>query len=124
MTNSMKESDTLLILESDKSLRKGIAVALLEYFTQITTTDNPEEAITASKRKDFSVIITGDEFPDQNGLEIIKQLRINNPLAKLYIISKNYDDDKIRELNKLNPQKIYPHLIKVSQLIEDIRQTQ
>ncbi|MDZ7763130.1 MAG: response regulator [Melioribacteraceae bacterium] len=91
MTNSMKESDTLLILESDKSLRKGVAVALLEYFIQITiTTDNPKEAISASKRKDFSVIITGDEFPDQNGLEIIKQLRINNPLAKLYIISKNY----------------------------------
>ncbi len=113
---------SLLILEPDKSLRKGLAVGLFDVFWEITSLSNPDEIINSSKQKNFSFIITGTAFENYNSNEIIKKLRIRYPLAKLFIISDKNDQKSIKELNELNPQKIYSNLFDLKELINDIKQ--
>jgi len=108
-------------LESDNSLRKGLAVGLFDVFREITSLANPDEIINSSKQKNFSFIITGTAFENYNSNEIIKRLRIRYPLAKLFIISNKNDRKTKKELNELNPQKIYSNLFDLKELINDIK---
>ena len=116
-----EELKSLLILESDNSLRKGLAVGLFDVFREITSLANPDEIINSSKQKNFSFIITGTAFENYNSNEIIKRLRIRYPLAKLFIISNKNDRKTKKELNELNPQKIYSNLFDLKELINDIK---
>ncbi len=109
-------------MESDDSLRKGLAVGLFDVFREITSLSNPDEIINSIRQKNFSFIITGTAFEYYNSNEIIKKLRIRFPLAKLFIISDKNDQKSISELNELNPQKIYSNLFDLKELINDIKQ--
>ena len=120
MTKNKLES--LLILESNDSLRKGLTVGLLDVFFEITSASYPEEIFSAKRLRDFSFIITGTDFENSDPLEIIKKLRVDFPLAKLFIITDKTDDAAIKKLNKLNPQKIYSNLFDLKELINDIKQ--
>ena len=120
MTKNKLES--LLILESNDSLRKGLTVGLLDVFFEITSASFPEEIFSAKRLRDFSFIITGSNFENSDPLEVIKKLRVDFPLAKLFIITDKTDYVAIKKLNKLNPQKIYSNLFDLKELINDIKQ--
>jgi len=114
--------ESLLILESNDSLRKGLTVGLLDVFFEITSASFPEEIFSAKRLRDFSFIITGSNFENSDPLEVIKKLRVDFPLAKLFIITDKTDYVAIKKLNKLNPQKIYSNLFDLKELINDIKQ--
>ena len=120
MTKNKLES--LLISESNDSSRKGLTVGLLDVFFEITSASFPEEIFSAKRLRDFSFIITGSNFENSDPLEVIKKLRVDFPLAKLFIITDKTDYVAIKKLNKLNPQKIYSNLFDLKELINDIKQ--
>jgi len=117
-----KKFDSLLILTSNDSLRKGLAIGLFDIFFEITSAANPDEILLSKKEKDFSFIITETAFENHKTEEVIKELRVKYPLAKLFIISDRTDEAEIIKLRKLNPQKIYSNLFNLKKLINDIKQ--
>lgn len=114
--------DSLLILNSDKSLIKGLTVALLDYFCEIRTTSNPNEAISFLDNKTFSTIISGTDFKTEDGLNIIKKLREKNPFAKLLIVSAPMENNTRSKVERLNIQKIYEKPFELNEIIFDIKQ--
>ncbi|NOX19514.1 MAG: hypothetical protein GXO87_14700 [Chlorobi bacterium] len=117
-----KKFDSLLILTSNDSLRKGLAIGLFDIFLEITSAANPDEILLSEKEKDFSFIITETAFENRKTEEVIKELRVKYPLAKLFIISDRTDEAEMIKLKKLNPQKIYSNLFNLKKLINDIKQ--
>ncbi|VAX16173.1 hypothetical protein MNBD_IGNAVI01-2132 [hydrothermal vent metagenome] len=84
---------SLLLLIKDEYLSKGIAVALMDYFTSIHSTKNPFEAINIVKNKSIDFIITEVEFNtlDTQGYieEIFRHVKQN---TQVIIIKDEYLD--------------------------------
>lgn len=117
-----KKFESLLILAPNDSLRKGLAIGLFDIFLEITSAANPDEILLSKKKKDFSFIITETTFENHTSEEVIKELRIEFPLAKLFVIADKTDAKEITKLNKLNPQKIYSNIFDLKEMINDIKQ--
>ncbi len=117
-----KKFESLLILAPNDSLRKGLAIGLFDIFLEITSAANPDEILLSKKKKDFSFIITETAFENCKTEEVIKELRVKYPLAKLFIITDKMDVEEIIKLNRLNPQKIYPKIFNLKKMINDIKQ--
>ncbi len=114
--------DSLLILNSDKSLIRGVTVALIDYFSEVRATTSPKEAMLFLKNKNFTTIITGTDFLTDDGLEIIRELRKNNPFAKLLVVTTPLDEGVRKKIAMMNIQKIYEKPIDLQEIIRDIKQ--
>ncbi len=119
-SNNMKY-DSLLILNSDKSLIRGVTVALIDYFSEVRATTNPKEAMLFLKNKNFTTIITGTDFLTDDGLEIIRELRKNNPFAKLLVVTSPLDEEVRKKIEMMNIQKIYEKPFDLQEIISDIK---
>jgi DNA-binding NtrC family response regulator len=82
---SQNKLQTALIVERDENVKKGIAVALMNYFAEIIMTDNLDDAIKLSTGKDLAVIIAGLSHITKHDADNIKRIADDNPKAKFLI---------------------------------------
>ncbi|MBX2990128.1 MAG: response regulator transcription factor [Bacteroidetes bacterium] len=87
---------TILIVEDDASIRKGLEDALTaEHFTVVSATDGVK-GYTMAKRENIDLIILDLMLPEKNGQEVCRDLRkegINTPIIML--TSKKQEMDKV-----------------------------
>lgn len=87
---------TILVVEDDASILKGLEDALTaEHFSVLTATNGAKGHVMA-KRENVDLIILDLMLPEKNGQEICRDLRsegINTPI--LMLTSKNQEMDKV-----------------------------
>jgi DNA-binding response OmpR family regulator len=87
---------TILIIEDDVAILKGLEDALTEEHFNVLTATNGARGYAMAKRENIDLIILDLMLPEKNGLEICRDLRkdgINTPI--LMLTSKNQEMDKV-----------------------------
>jgi DNA-binding response OmpR family regulator len=89
----------ILIVEDEKELSDGIASYLKSEDYLCETADNFDKAIAKIDVYDYDCILLDITIPGGNGLDILKELKENNKMDGVLIISaRNSLDDKIAGL--------------------------
>jgi response regulator RpfG family c-di-GMP phosphodiesterase len=120
---SKKKIDSLLIIEKDDLQRKGLTVALMDYFNEIRSTDNPVEALHQSASKKFDVIISDYHFDIITGKELINKLIKYNSESRFFVFTVNLNDQCRNELKELGIDNVFEKPIDIKSLINKIVQT-
>jgi DNA-binding response OmpR family regulator len=87
---------TILIIEDDVSLLKGLSDALTSEHYRILSSANGQTGFTMAKRENIDLIILDLNLPDKNGREICSDLRkegIDTPI--LMLTSRKEEIDKV-----------------------------
>lgn len=106
----------ILIVEDEKELSESIAAYLKseDYICEVATNFN--KAIEKTELYDYDCILLDITLPGGNGLEILKELKANNKMDGVLIISaRNSLDDKVRGL-KLGADDYLPKPFHLSEL--------
>lgn len=119
-TRSKKNGYSLLIIDEDKYQRKGLTVALMDYFSSIEMTEDFDTAARFSDRQSFDVIITEFHFEKLDGIESIKILKHFFPEALIIVITKNINEESTNKLSEIGIDEIYEKPINLKQLIHSI----
>jgi DNA-binding NtrC family response regulator len=119
-TSSKKNGYSLLIIDEDKYQRKGLTVALMDYFSSIEMTGDFDTAARFSDHQSFDVIITQFHFDKLDGIESIKILKHFFPEALIILITKNITEENANKLSEIGIDEIYEKPINLKQLIQSI----
>lgn len=121
--SSKKKIDSLLIIEKDDFQRKGLTVALMDYFNEIRSTDNPVEALHQSASKKFNIIISDYHFDIMTGKDLISRLIKQSPESRFFIFTVNLNDECRNELEELGIENVFEKPIDIKSLVNKIIQT-
>src|SRR6478752_5356108 len=90
----------ILIVEDEKELSKSMVTYLQRENYTCDMAYNLNEGRMKMESFDYDCILLDISLPDGNGLQILKELKVDNKLDGVIIISaKNSLDDKIAGLN-------------------------
>ena len=78
---------SLLIIEPDEILSKGLMIGLIDFFDEIRIAINPADAVDLLRKKEFDVIITALEFSMYDGIEFLRIIQKLNKDATLISVS-------------------------------------
>lgn len=83
-----------LIADDHAIVRKGLADILREEFpsSEITEVTNSKEVIEEAEKQTWSVILLDISMPGRNGIETLKQLRVNGVVAPILMLSMHSED--------------------------------
>lgn len=87
---------TILIIEDDPSIAKGLEEALKEEHFNVMSANNGEKGYTMAKRENVDLILLDLMLPDKNGEDICRDLRkdgVSTPI--LMLTSKKEELDKV-----------------------------
>ncbi|MEK7250975.1 MAG: response regulator transcription factor, partial [Bacteroidota bacterium] len=87
---------TILIVEDDTAILKGLEDALAAEHFSVVSASNGAKGYTMAKRENIDLIILDLMLPEKNGQEICRDLRndgINTPI--LMLTSKKQEMDKV-----------------------------
>jgi len=85
----------ILIVEDEKVLNEAYELVLKREGYNVVAAFNGEEALAATAKKEFDLILLDLRMPKMDGVEFLKKFRPqkNHPDTKVIIFS-NYDDEK------------------------------
>ena len=95
-----------MIIEKDKSQRKGIALALMDFCSDIKLTGNPGEALELAEKEVFDIVVTEIQFATEDGLEIVKNIRQRLPEAVVIVWSAYLSLRTQQRLKNIGVQEI------------------
>ncbi len=84
----------ILIADDHTVVRKGLRQILLEEFPTAEITETADAAALFLKvlREDWDVVITDISMPDKSGLEVLQQIRRDQPRLPVLILSAHSED--------------------------------
>jgi len=77
----------LLVIEDDELIRKYLRQALEDAGHEVDTATNGREGAAAFRRKPADLIITDIFMPESDGLEVILQMKRDNPSVRIIAMS-------------------------------------
>lgn len=77
----MGDGERVLIVDNDAQVRHCLEYAFDSYGYVVRTCSDGHEALNLCRRKPFDYIVTDDEIPGMNGLELVRRLRVFLPRA-------------------------------------------
>ena len=92
---------TVLYVEDDKGIRTNIEEILNHLFKGIYTAKNGIEAYQLYLEHKPDLIITDIKMPRENGIELIKKIRINDSKTRVIIASAHTDLEYMLEAAQL-----------------------
>jgi DNA-binding response OmpR family regulator len=106
----------ILIIEDEAELLKSLTVYLREENYVCEVAENYQEAIAKIELYEYDCILLDISLPDGSGLNILKQMKANNKLDGVLIISaRNSVDDRVEGL-KLGADDYLPKPFHLSEL--------
>ena len=110
----------ILLIDDNKQILDllGFTVERLGFSYQKFT--NPECAVEAYISGDFDLVVTDCDMPVMNGMDVIKAVRANNPLAIVIMVSGkdsiNFLQEKICDL----PNLFFPKPLDIKRFIDTL----
>jgi DNA-binding NtrC family response regulator len=77
----------ILIVEDEASVRESLRDWLIDLGYQAEVTSDGEEALKRTAEKDFDLVILDLRLPGKNGLQVLREVRAQNPELKGIIIT-------------------------------------
>lgn len=93
-------NEKILIVDDDAEILQMCSDSLIEESYQIVTSSTGEEALKIARRDDFAVVLSDIRMPGMNGLELLEQLRQNDPHQIIVMFSGFGDVDAAVEAMK------------------------
>ncbi len=84
----------ILIADDHSIVRRGLNEILLEEFPDaiLKGVSNGNELLQEARKSDWSIIISDLSMPGRNGLEVLKQLKVEFPALPVLILSMHPED--------------------------------
>lgn len=93
---------SILLAEDDKNVRESFRKVLLLYVDEVYEAADGEEAYALYTKCHPDIVITDIKMPKQNGLELIKKIRVTNKSIPIIVTSAYTDQDFLLESIKLS----------------------
>ena len=93
---------TILLVDDHAIFREGLK-KIIENTTGMSVTgeaNNGDEALQQIKENEFDLVILDISLPGQSGLEVLKELKHNNPKLPVLILSMHSEEQYARRLLK------------------------
>lgn len=87
--------DTILIIEDDKLLNKGVSFALQNEGYNVLSAYNSREAERMFNNK-IDLTILDINLPDKSGIDICKLIRKNNSMPIIFLTAKDTEEDIVK----------------------------
>ena len=101
-TIQFQKTMRVLFVEDNKDAREAIYDLLSNFFDMIVTASNGKEGIKTFNSQDFDLIITDINMPVMNGIEMIKEIRKDNPLIAIIALTAHQEFDYMFETINLS----------------------
>jgi len=108
---------SLLLIVSDESVRKGIALRAMDYFEEIRMTDNLAEVMEVIAHQKFSVIIIDGDYLPQ--IKSLKKFFESVAYSVIMFLGTQIPSD-LEEYEKIEKCKMYEKPIFIKHIISDI----
>jgi two-component system, NarL family, invasion response regulator UvrY len=84
----------ILIADDHSIVRRGLKEILLDEFpdAQISEVNNGAELLQKARKETWNIIISDLSMPGRNGLETLKQLKVESPKIPVLILSMHPED--------------------------------
>jgi DNA-binding NtrC family response regulator len=96
-----------LIIDAEEVQRKGMALALQGYFSEIDVSDNPLNAAQLIRQRHYHVIISDISFQTADGVQAVQLFRYLAPEAVLIIVSGYLHKPVERRLREMDLHSIW-----------------
>lgn len=96
-----------LIVDAEEIHRKGMALALGEFFPEIESTDNPVRAAQLIRERYPDVIITDINFKTADGMRSLQLFHDLAPQAVLFIVSAHFDKHVEEQVQKIGIHSVW-----------------
>jgi CheY-like chemotaxis protein len=99
----MKESVKILAVEDETAVAQLLALVLCGPRCKVTTAANGEEALAkiAASPRPFDVVLTDHSMPRLTGLELVRQLRVQNFDGKIAVLSAHLTEQNVHAYEDL-----------------------
>ncbi len=81
------ETEKILVVDDEKSMREFLEIMLQKDGFEVTCAESGEEALTAIRREKFDLLITDIRMKPIDGLEVLRQCKSISPSTAVIIIS-------------------------------------
>lgn len=99
-STSIQKEFKLLIIDSDKTQTRGMALALDDLFSEIVVFHSPIEALRNVEKNEYEIIITEISFPTTDGIDMVQNLKQLSPGSKIIIYSAHFNVSTCERLKK------------------------
>lgn len=99
---------TLLYAEDELETRENYGRYLKRYFKEVYIVSNGKEALDAYKQYKPNIMLLDINMPILNGLELTKQIREEDNLTRVIILTAHLEQDKLLFAAELNLTKYLP----------------
>jgi len=100
---------TLLYAEDDQATRENYAFVLKQYFHEVYTAQNGEEALDLYESKKPDVLLLDISMPLMHGLDVTKEIRRHNETIPIIMLTAHSEQDKLLKAVNL---KLEAYLVK------------
>ena len=95
------DNHTVLIVDDEEHILNALKRELRGEFFSISTTTDPNEAITRAERGDVSLIIADHRMPQMTGVEMFKRIKAINPqIIRIMLTGRADLEDTIQAINE------------------------
>jgi len=95
----------VLVVDDDGAIRKAFALALEGRDYEVVGAPTGEEGLRMAKEKPCDLIILDLKMPGMNGIEVLRELRKDDPRVPVYIVT-TFHDDFLDELKQVEAEGI------------------
>jgi len=98
----MSKRYKVMLLDDEKDILDVLVRFLSrKNLVDIVTYTNPLDAIKAIKNEGVDLLLTDIMMPEMNGIDVLKDVKVNNPSVKVIMMTAYSTMDKILECEKL-----------------------
>lgn len=94
------ESFSILYVEDERQLREQMSAFLGKIFQHVDMAVNGKEGLEKYLKNSYDIVITDIQMPKMNGLELIQNIRKNNPEQEIIVISAYAESEYLMQAIK------------------------
>ncbi|MFQ5865699.1 MAG: response regulator [bacterium] len=92
---------TILIVEDDRSFRKGLAFELIEIGHKVVEASDGKEAIEQIQKNYFDLVISDLLMPEVDGLEVYDHVKRVAPETRFILLTAFHDSERAKTARTL-----------------------
>jgi EAL domain-containing protein (putative c-di-GMP-specific phosphodiesterase class I)/PleD family two-component response regulator len=92
---------SVLLVEDDSMIREEYKDFFSKLFNDVQTRKNGQEGLDAYTTQGYDIVITDLQMPVLNGLEMIKQIKEQNPKQHILLISAHQESEYLHQAMKM-----------------------
>jgi len=119
-------SKRILILDDDADFNHLLTDIFSQASYEVCSEQEPRQALERFQAEPFDLIVTDQKMPGLTGQQFIQEVRRDNPLTPIIMVSGYLDNETIRDLIRegvngvfLKPLNVFSLLKRTSALLED-----